>query len=265
VTSLPLTSLRVIPFSREKGLFNMALDHYFAQSLLTDATPVLRFYGWEPFCLSLGRHQKADEVNRDALRAAGYDWVRRPTGGSAILHADECTYSIILPRKAGYDHHMIYNWVHEQIAGALRTLNIPVTLAQTSLTDNYLKGQKDAFACFNRKARSEIQYNGKKVVGSAQKLYRETLLQHGSIMLGTTHEKIIDLLMWTEEEKERQRLFLKKNATALDALNGSDLTAETVSQTITNHIGQTIQVDTKTLTSQERDGAYGYYALFTLT
>ncbi|MEJ2542893.1 MAG: hypothetical protein P8Y99_02380 [Calditrichaceae bacterium] len=71
----------------------MAIDYYFSEQMNKINEPVLRFYGWNPFCLSLGKHQDLNSVNLGKIISDGYDIVRRPTGGSAIFHSDELTYS----------------------------------------------------------------------------------------------------------------------------------------------------------------------------
>ncbi len=84
---------RLIYDSPTAGARNMAVD----QALLESGHPTLRLYTWQPDCLSLGYGQRAAEVDLNRLRAAGWDLVRRPSGGRAILHADELTYSLSLP------------------------------------------------------------------------------------------------------------------------------------------------------------------------
>ena len=76
----------------------MAVDEAIQQTVAAEvAPPTLRFYAWEPPCLSLGRAQRVSDVDREALQAAGFGLVRRPTGGRAILHTDELTYSLDAP------------------------------------------------------------------------------------------------------------------------------------------------------------------------
>ena len=78
----------------------MAVDEAILRAVAAGRVlPTLRFYAWKPPCLSLGRAQKTSDVDLDALRAAGFDLVRRPTGGKAILHVDELTYSVVAPQE----------------------------------------------------------------------------------------------------------------------------------------------------------------------
>ncbi len=260
MNDFPFSSLRVLPYNTYSGVFNMALDRYLADHAADDNTPVLRFYGWRPYCLSLGKHQKATIVDREKLSALGYDLVRRPTGGSAILHAEELTYSLIIPRIKNYDHHRLYAWIHGKIARSLNALGYPVGLAQSPLTENYLNGQKDAFACFNRKAPSEIQYKGKKVVGSAQKIYRHAILQHGSVMMSDYHTGITELLKWTREEKAEQRRLLKENSVALNEIKNGGIDVEILCDALLHHLDVSISIVPPT--DEECDGANGLSTLF---
>ncbi len=200
----------------------MALDQFFALNMNADSCPVLRFYGWNPFCLSLGYHQKTDDVDIDKINDGGYQLVRRPTGGSAIFHSDELTYSLIVPGKA-LRHHEVYNTFHFYLANALNDLGIQVTLSKNESRASYLNQGQKSFACFNRSAYSEIQYNGKKVVGSAQKIYPNAILQHGSIMLGAEHEKIASFLKINNSEKIKYIELLRNNSTSLTKITDNRL------------------------------------------
>lgn len=205
----------------------MCLDLYFAEQMEYSTTPLLRFYGWNPFCLSLGHHQKSDLINIEKLQANGYDIVRRPTGGSAILHSDELTYSFILPRNK-VNHHAVYAYFHSNLAKALNSIGYNVELAGTEKKGIYLNQAADTFACFNRSALSEIQYDGKKVVGSAQKLLKYAILQHGSIMIKPTHEEIIDYLLLNPDEQQQQKNLLKEKSMSLEQVNSRRITVNEI-------------------------------------
>ncbi len=211
----PFSSIRVIPFEYFNGTVNMALDLFYAELVEKNQTPILRFYGWKPYCLSLGRHQDLKNVDIAALSKDGIDIVRRPTGGSAILHAEELTYSFIVP-KLMLNHHEIYETFHVLLARVLQKMGFDVTISRATTDNQYLNKGNNTFACFNRAAKSEIQYNGKKVVGSAQKLYKEAILQHGSIILGNEHEKIISYINTDAPDKVEQQNLLKNNSTNLE-------------------------------------------------
>ena len=88
---------RIIPYQLLSGATNMRLDNYFSHIANDKSNPVLRFYGWNPHCISIGYHQDQNIINDIRLGEDGFDIVRRPTGGRAIFHAQELTYSIVMP------------------------------------------------------------------------------------------------------------------------------------------------------------------------
>lgn len=147
------------------------------------APPTLRFYRWDPPAVSLGRFQDAAAVvDREACRRLGVDLVRRPTGGRAVLHCRELTYSIAVPES----HPLIprdileaYRLLSRGILDAFRRLGIPAGLAPgTERGGGPVPG-----SCFDTASAYEVRVAGKKVVGSAQLRQDGVLLQHGAILL----------------------------------------------------------------------------------
>lgn len=220
----------------------MALDYSLAQKLKENDSPILRFYGWEPYSLSLGYHQGAELVNFDEIEANGYEVVRRPTGGSAIFHSEELTYALILPRK-NVEHHDIYYLFHKLLAYALNSLGFNVELNYRGDKENYLKEGKKRFACFNRPAFAEIQYQNKKVVGSAQKLYRNAILQHGSILIGPKQNEIIRFLKLDEKAKQRYARNLKQKSISLQQINPIQITPIQIAEKLLEMFETTLNVN----------------------
>jgi lipoate-protein ligase A len=157
--------------------------------------PTLRLYGWDPPAVSLGHHQ-ADPSPAEAerLRARAVDWVRRPTGGRAVYHAGpaaELTYCVVAPIETpglGGGLADAYRRIHIAIAAGLGRLGAAVDLAPRrpardprSLRDRIRPGSHRA--CFAATVPWEIEVEGRKLVGSAQRRSRRALLQHGSIPL----------------------------------------------------------------------------------
>ncbi len=217
--AFPFKKIVVFPFEKFSGAMNMALDFYLAQQIGGEDAPVLRFYGWEPFCLSLGYHQNPEFVDFKAVKKKGYHVVRRPTGGSAILHSEELTYGLIVPFTAGVNNHHVYYLFHRLLVNALNNLGVAVELNYIEDKENYLRDGKKRFACFNRPAFTEIKFQNKKVVGSAQKLYKNAILQHGSILLGPKQNEIIHLMNADFRTKERYLQILKKSSLSLSEIN----------------------------------------------
>lgn len=190
-------------YALENGAQNMALDELLARRLQDDADmpPVLRLYGWKPWAISLGHHQNVDDIDARRAAAAGIDIVRRPTGGRAILHAQELTYCVVMPagRRSVLD---VYNDISRALVAGLTLFGVEVTL-QKSQPDFRAEYRKTAsIPCFASSARYEIESQGKKLVGSAQRRFsggeRDVVLQHGSILCGPAHLDLPEYLCSTD-------------------------------------------------------------------
>jgi lipoate-protein ligase A len=171
------------------GAYNMAVDEeLLARAQAGDPVPVLRFYGWNPPAVSLGRFQKIEEaVNIEACRQRGFDIVRRITGGRAVLHRHELTYSVIsridnplFPPNV----HGTYKVIAEGLLAGLRNLGISAEIvSRTSRHAHLVETHAKDPACFSSPSWYEIVVNGKKIVGSAQRRLSNAFLQHGSILI----------------------------------------------------------------------------------
>lgn len=172
-------SWRLILDGALPGARNMARDHALALSLPADSA-VLRLYGWECPTLSLGRNEPARGRYRpEAIAALDLDVVRRPTGGRAVMHWRELTYSVVMPVRACGGPRETYRWINGRIAAALAGLGVPAEIAPVPQAGLPLS----AGPCFAAAAGGEITAGGRKLVGSAQLRIGDTLLQHGSILL----------------------------------------------------------------------------------
>jgi len=160
------------------GWANMAID----QTLLERAAAGerwLRLYGWNPFCLSFGRNEPATRrYDADRIESLGLDVVRRPTGGRAVWHGHELTYTVACPVEL-MTLRESYLEIHRMLRDALRSLGVPAELASPRRAVGVGAG-----ACFAQPAGGEIMVKGRKVIGSAQLRQNGALLQHGSILLG---------------------------------------------------------------------------------
>ncbi len=208
---------RLIPRENRSGAENMAIDSFFARN--APSQPILRFYGWDPFAISLGYHQDDDWLDTARMAADGLDVVRRPTGGRAILHGEELTYSVILPVEMAMTQQSttdLHGRISQCLAEGLQRLGADVELQSVSgdLRRHY-RNSPDSATCFSSTTRHELQLEGRKVVGSAQRKFRHAVLQHGSILLGATHRNITRYYRYSEEQKERLSDMLQKKTTEL--------------------------------------------------
>ncbi|WP_153559184.1 lipoate--protein ligase family protein [Roseimaritima sediminicola] len=165
--------------------WNMAVDQALLQAVAGGAAPTLRFYRWQEPTLSLGYFQSlADRVHHAASAAAPV--VRRCSGGGAILHDRELTYSLIVPigdRTSSKVQDLVRR-MHDSIRGAFALANISLA----SVADSGVAAEGSTFLCFQRRASEDLLCAGYKVVGSAQRRTAGAVLQHGSILLAASEK-----------------------------------------------------------------------------
>ena len=187
----------------KNGAFNMAYDENLVQKFNSfNQKPILRIYGWNPPAISLGFNQNIDNFDLKKLNDDGIDIVRRPTGGRAILHAHELTYSVII--KVNNDGpRAIYTFINKGLLRGLQLLGIQAELSSddTDFRKHYQTNQ--SVACFSTSAKSEIKYEGKKLIGSAQRKFGNIILQHGSFLLGSEHRNIVKYLSQNISDSQR--------------------------------------------------------------
>ncbi len=188
------------------GVFNMDYDIALARALVNGTgEPTIRVYGWQPFAISLGWNQSMDEIDYTKAIAAGIDVVRRPTGGRAILHAEELTYSVVM-RVKEKNVLVVYDDISRALVAGLQELGALVVIEKSQPHFPSLYRTTSAVACFSSTGRYEIKCQGKKLVGSAQRRYatdygEEVVLQHGSIILSSSHKQIVEFLNLLSKEQ----------------------------------------------------------------
>ena len=209
---------RVIEHPPAKGAWNMAVDEAILESVYSgDSLPTLRLYAWQPGCLSLGHAQRFAEVNMHTLAAEGWDVVRRPTGGRAILHIDELTYSVTAhesePRVKGGVIES-YLRLSQALLEALRLIGLE---AQAEEKNRQQKTGKPNPVCFEVPSNYEITANGKKLIGSAQARRKDGILQHGALPLYGDLSRIITALNFADTATQaRAKARLLARATTVE-------------------------------------------------
>ncbi len=157
----------------------------------------LRFYGWSPPCLSFGRNQQArGRYDPDRARRQGIDIVRRPTGGRAVLHRREITYSVTAPAELWGGLRRSYRRVNRGLARGLAALGVPLDRTEEGADSPGPERPSPppaARACFRDPLPGELTSGGRKLVGSAQWRADRALLQHGSILLHDDQSLVEDL------------------------------------------------------------------------
>ncbi|MCL4517282.1 MAG: prephenate dehydratase [Firmicutes bacterium] len=209
------------------GAWNMAVDEaIMAQVANGLAPPTIRVYGWNPPALSLGYFQNRNrEVDLAGCGRKGFDCVRRPTGGRAVVHDREVTYAFIVPEN----HPLLpagviasYQVITRGILEGLRNLGVDAVMATPSRKEQPRDfGAGTTAACFDAPSWYEVTVSGKKLVGSAQVRRYGAVLQHGSILLDLSVEDLFAVLKFRSPElrARAERLFTEK-ATSLLAVLG---------------------------------------------
>jgi lipoate-protein ligase A len=198
--------------------------------------PTLRLYAWQPPCLSLGRHQPVAEVDREALRRAGYDLVRRPTGGRAILHTDELTYSVSIP--------LTDPRVEGGILASCESLSQGLLWAvREELGGDVAINRRDGGAssqeavCFETPADFEIVAGGRKLIGSAQMRARGALLQHGTLPLKGDIARICSFLVVSPDPDR-----VRERAATLERVSGRSMAWGDAAQAVAKGFAQALNL-----------------------
>ncbi|HWP81512.1 MAG TPA: lipoate--protein ligase family protein [Bacteroidota bacterium] len=207
------------------GDYNMRLDRSLADELHRGVDgSTIRVYGWHPPAISIGYHQSEGAIDREKAAAEGIDVVRRPTGGRAILHSDELTYCVVTVVDRD-EVPVIYGRINAALLAGLRQLGVPASLSFVQPHFPSLYKNASSTVCFSNSARSEIQVEGKKLVGSAQRRSarndgKVVILQHGSILIGPDHQRIVEFLRLTSEQKDALQSELKAKTIDLKSVLG---------------------------------------------
>lgn len=187
--------------ARDASLLEQVAEH--------QVGPVVRFYEWIRPTISLGFHQRESVLDEDALTRERIPWVRRPTGGAAVLHSEELTYCLVLPAEHPFQKdRSALKRTGNALARGLQALKVPAEVVERGYP---LERLPDRTSCFVRSSRWEVCVRGKKIVGSAQRLLRGALLQHGSILCGPDHLRLTFLLR-LPSDKVRHDLYSRLRA-----------------------------------------------------
>ncbi|TXK86180.1 biotin/lipoate A/B protein ligase family protein [Paenibacillus sp. N3.4] len=232
-----MTAWRFIHTGDRSPAENMAID----EAILTAHSeglvpPTVRFYGWNPATLSIGYFQKAAEVDQEAVAREGIGFVRRPTGGRAVLHDKELTYSIIvaedypgIPRQVTE----AYRVLSEGLLQGFRALGLEAEMVQLANDEEKEKyASAGSAACFDSPSWYELVVEGRKVAGSAQVRQKNVVLQHGSILLDMDTDQLFRLLRFSSEKlaDRMKQSFLKKAVAINDLLRGQGKEIVTITQ-----------------------------------
>lgn len=220
------------------GMENMANDLAMIEMLKdSTASSLWRLYTWKPWAVSLGKHQSLDAINLSEAVARGIDVVHRPTGGRAVLHANELTYCVVA-RGASSD---VYATVHEHIHKALCSIlgdkasRLQFEKVGADFRSHYASGSDMGQACFATSAKSEIMVQGRKVVGSAQRVMDNIVLQHGSILCGPGHLLLSELVNIPDSRRSVFKTVLERSSITMSDVAGHDVTPNDIACAISQN------------------------------
>lgn len=195
-----------------RGSLNMAIDDFLFQSLGEEPQTYLRFYRWEKPTVSLGYTQNIEKVvDVEYCQKQGIDIVRRMTGGKLVLHHKEVTYSLCSSDSETFTSTLSesYRLISQALMRGLEKMGLKPFLADAP-PQSYVRGN---LPCFSYPARDEIEVDGKKIVGSAQKRVGSTFIQHGSIPL-EEDEDLLKSVSLLEEKENNTRMISLSHATS---------------------------------------------------
>lgn len=225
------------------GAYNMAVDEAILTTVSSGtSTPTLRVYAWEPLCLSLGYGQRASDADFERIAAQSWGMVRRPTGGRAILHGDELTYSVSLPagdELAQGDVVESYRRISEALITALQLLGL------SPASEKQAKGNRSVGpVCFEVPSHYEITAGGKKLIGSAQVRRKIGILQHGTLPLYGDITRICDALVYeTETGRDEAKQQVRERATTLESVCGHVIDWQTAANALIQGFADTFDIN----------------------
>jgi len=225
--------------------FNMAMDEVLLNwHSKGDIPPVLRFYEWEPAGLSLGHFQKTvGRIDVQAAREQGIDIVRRPTGGLAVLHDKELTYSVIISEKHKMMSPSIVESYRVLSQGLLEGYQLLGISAELAVPDKPV-GKTGTAVCFEEASWYELEIDGKKAAGSAQTRQKGVILQHGSIPMDIDEAALYNLFIFPNEKvKERAKKGFKDKAVSINRILGREATMEEVKDAFKNGFQKGLNIE----------------------
>jgi len=233
----------------------MAIDEWLLKQHSKDKIkPTLRFYGWERPSLSVGHFQNVERtIDFTGVEKHQCDFVRRLTGGSAVLHDDELTYSIIVAES----HPKIPKSVNEAYyvlaKGLLEGYHQLGIDADFAVPEKELLRQRSA-VCFEVPASYEMIVDGKKISGNAQTRKSGVLLQHGSIPMSFNAEMLFDLFNFSKDSiRERQRKAFINKATSINEIKKEPHTYDRLKEAFITGLTKSLHINLKPLTLSNTD------------
>lgn len=237
---------RLLRCEPASGAWNMAVDEALLEAGVAGLLiPTLRLYTWQPAAVSLGFFQPLDEgISLAQIAQRGFGLVRRPSGGRAILHKDEVTYSCTVPESLIADGSSVmgsYRTISRGIEAGLALLGLQAELADRK-DQPRMKKEGLPTVCFAKAARCDMTVAGRKIVGSAQTRRRGIIMQHGSVPLTIDPSEHLAVMPGGGTDEASQRRLTEAACGVAEAL-GSPVSIEELSEALAAGFAERLQVD----------------------
>jgi lipoate-protein ligase A len=239
---------RLILDAPRDGSANMAYDEAILRAVARGAQPpTLRLYAWRVPTLSLGYAQPSADVDFERLKARGWQAVRRPSGGRAILHADEITYSVALPEIHPLARGGVIESYRRLSAALIAALRLLAPELPLEVDRRHERASAPNAICFEVPSDYEITAHGKKLIGSAQMRKYSGILQHGALPLSGDVADICDALLFSDEvARQRAKARLRERATALSDAIGTPIAWQVAAEALSEGFRQTFDLEWQT-------------------
>lgn len=209
-----------------------------------ETPPTLRLYAWDPPCLSIGYAQPVADVDQKMLHNFGWDLIRRPTGGRAILHTDELTYAVVASKTDAHVSGGVLESYHRISRGLVAALTLLGLSVEVQPDVPVPEGQRSNPVCFQVPSAYEITVGGRKLIGSAQVRRRGGVLQHGSLPLRGDITRICQVLSFKDEPARSQASqFLRDRAGTVEELLGTSTTWGHVAEALIQGFSEALDID----------------------
>lgn len=233
----------LIETGENTGNFNMEFDLELVKHC-TDNDAFFRLYRWKPYCISLGANQSLGDIAIKASSEANIDIVKRPTGGRAILHAEEITYSVVLPYSLELSAKDIYKKISLALIRGMEHYNPLLCESELeNIQPNFHEILKtdSGILCFGSAAKNEVKFKGKKIIGSAQRKLNHAVLQHGSILCGPAHKKLVNFLKVPSDVKRKLADEISEKTTEIESILNAQVDYNKLSECLIKGFEETWQ------------------------
>ena len=252
-----METFRLFVDEASKGAVNMARDEALLRSVINGRSPpCVRFYRWKPPALSLGYLQRiSEEIDIEMCKDHGFDHVRRLTGGKAVLHDDELTYSVIIPanheKMEGRGVMASYRTISRALVRSMSLCGISCSMAPNRMTQR--KGGLST-VCFENPSAYEVICRGKKIIGSAQTRDRGVILQHGSVPIEWDLRSMFDVMGIPSNDREMYENVFNNRATNITGILGGRMEFDELVPCFIRGFEDSLEIDLihSSYTSEER-------------